>query len=366
MASDIFEIFKIVLGIIIAGFFLYFMIQFAGLYTSTEAKSAEMQEYKNMKKLIEDTYIYSVPTNLDLQKPPLFAKPPYVSEGSAISVNPSILFFFKPAKRVIVYRGTADYGFWTLDFVGALPETRILYNFVVYDTEHYSMIQNLTELFPQSADPPIGFGFCNSSLELVGKSGDSRDDFLKPIRSQAKIKSGTPQNLNLLPCTASFQSPKLKVIITKTDLPVPQDGFVIKLPETGKKAGTISFMEKNRNEIIEPKTLVYKDALDIFAAIVGGSDGYNYKNKLMFDGLLLFEMSEAKRANMLIQLYSDPALKKESCQPLYNSLGLAFKSKLEPILKAKTYSSQTDMENMMVVMGEINKIYSDLKKRGCE
>ena len=215
MVQSVFEIFKIVLGIIIAGFFLYFMLQFAGLYTTTETKSAEVQEYKNLKKLVEDTYIYNIPTSADLKKIPAFASPPYISEGAAVSVNPSILFFFNPGKRLAVYRGSLDLGFWKTDFVGVIPEQRIFYGLEEYEFDHLSFIQNLTELFPQSADPLIDFGFCSGDSELISKN---RDDFLKPIKGIVKTRSsGSLDDLrnNLRPCTADFQQPKTKVIITK-------------------------------------------------------------------------------------------------------------------------------------------------------
>ena len=236
MVVSVFEVFKLVLGIIIAGFFLYFMLQFAGIYSTTEIKSAEVQEYKNLKKLIEDTYIYSVPAEIDLKKPPLFAAPPFISEGASVSVSPSLLFFFRPGKRMEVYKGSLNLGFWSLDYVGAIPETRVFYSLEEYDLDEYSLMQNLTELFPQSDNPLIDFGFCSGDSELVAKG---KDEFLKPIR--AITRSRSPQDLNLDKCAAQFEGPKIKLTITKSpSAPIPENGITASLPSAGR-IGAIRF-----------------------------------------------------------------------------------------------------------------------------
>ncbi len=126
MALSVFEVFKIVLGIIIGTFFLYFMLQFSNIYSTTEIKSAEIQEYKNLKKLVEDTYIYGIQSEIGLRKLPSFASPPFISEGAGVSVNPSIMFFFKPGERLVVYKNFFDYRFCETVFTAALPEPAIL------------------------------------------------------------------------------------------------------------------------------------------------------------------------------------------------------------------------------------------------
>ena len=370
MTQSMFEVFKIVLGIIVAGFFLYFMLQFAGLYATTETKSAEIQEYKNLKKLVEDTYIYNIPTNFDLKKPPLLSAPPFISEGSGISVNPSILFFFQPEKRLVVYRGSLDYGFWNMYFVGALPELRVLYSLGEYELDHYSLLNNLTDLFPHSIDPQIDFGLCDGDVELVSKS---RDDFLRGIKGI--IKSKQPEVLKrdgkeLVLCTADFQKPKTKVIITKLkDLPIPENGFVVKMPVSGK-IGSVSFKGKDKDGRLSDYKLVYKDALDIFSVIVGGVEAYKFKNKLTFENLLAFSKEEARRANVLATTLSDPNLKKQACVPIYTKLRTKidgeFKTFLESVLKLENYNNPAEMERFLKLMEEISSIYDELKTKSCE
>lgn len=365
MVVSVFEVFKLVMGIIIAGFFLYFMLQFAGIYSTTEIKSAEVQEYKNLKKLIEDTYIYNVPSEADLKKPPLFAAPPFVSEGASVAVSHSVLFFFKPAKRVEVYKGSLSFGFWSLDYVGALPEMRVFYSPTEYDLEDYSMIQNLTELFPQSDNPKIDFGFCSGDSELATKG---RDEFLRPIR--AITRSRSPQDLGLSQCTASFQDHKIKITVTKSQsAPIPDNGITISLPAAGR-VGAIMFKAKDREGNLNDYRLVYKDALDLFAAVVGGVDSYKYKNKLMFESLLALSKEEAKRANLLATTYSDVNLRKQDCVPLYNKLRQKmdgeFKSSVASVINLQSYNDPVEMEKFLGLMDEANSIYAGLREKGCE
>ncbi len=364
MALSVFEAFKIILGLIIASFFLYFMLQFAGVYSVTETKSAEVQEYKNLKNLIEDTYIYNVPAEIRLKKPPLLAPPPFISEGAGVSVNPSILFFFKPGEKLSVYKGSLSYGFWKQDFVGALPETKIFYGITDYSLEHYSIINNITELFPQSIDPVVSFGFCNGDSELVSKS---RDDFIRPIKGIVRTKS--PQDLKLSFCTAEFQPPKTKIIISPADLPIPENGIVLRTPAQGR-IGAILFKSSDREGRSAEYRLVYKDPLDVLAVLVGGVDHYKFKNKMMFENLLSFAKQEARRAQVLADAFSDPELKKQDCTPLYNKLkqkmGGEFKTFISSVIDLQNYNNPAEMEKFLGLMDEVSGIYSELKTKGCE
>ncbi len=363
MALSIFEIFKIVLGIVIASFFLFFMLQIAGIYSFTEARSGQLTEYKNVKKLIEDTYVYSVQSETDLKKPPIFYAPPYISEADAISVNPSILYFFKPGKRLSVYKASADYGFWKMDFVSALPETKILFSLGEYQIEDYSLLHNLTDLFPQSVDPKIEFGFCNGDLELVSKS---KDDFIKPIRGIIRTRS--PQNLGLSLCTANFNGTGIKVIITKNEASIPDTGVAIQLPDRSK-IGAILFKGKDKDGSITDYRLVYKDPLDAFAVIIGGLDFYKYKNKLEFESLLSFSIEEAKRANLLATTYSNPDLNKQKCAEGYNKLKVKmdgeFKAFVASVINLQNYNNPAEMQKFLDQMDQVNKLYSELEKAGC-
>lgn len=363
---SVFEIFKIVLGLVIGGFFLYFAVQFGGLYSATETKSAEVQEYRNLQKLIEDTYIYDVPSEIGLKKPPQFASPPFISEGAGVSVNPSILFFFRPGTRLHVYKGTLNYGFWKQDFVGAIPETKVFYGITDYTLEHYSIINNITELFPQSADPVVSFGFCNGDSELVSKS---RDEFLRPIRGIIRAKS--PQDLGLEPCTAGFNQPKTKIVVASADseIPLPENGFIVR-PFGAGQMGSVEFRRADKEGKTSEYRLVYKDQLDIFAAIIGGVDSYKYKNKLMFESLLLFSKGEARRAALLANTFIDPELRKEPCIQIYNNLKSKMDGEfgvfLESLISLQNYNNPVEMEKFLGLMDELNGIYFELKNNGCE
>ena len=364
MTASIFEIFKIVLGIIIASFFLFFMLQIAGIYSFTESRSTQVTEYKNVKKLIEDTYVYSVQSEIDLKKPPIFYTPPYISEADAISVSPSILYFFKPGKRLVVYKSSMDYGFWKADFIAALPESKVFYNLVEYDLDHYSLLHNLTELFPQSVDPKVEFGFCNGGQELVAKS---RDEFLKPIRGIVRTKS--PQDLGLQFCTVNFSEPKTKIVLTRNSEADPSNNTIfIQLPQN--RIGAIMFRGTDKEEQVTDYRLVYKDSLDIFSAIIGGVDSYKYKNKLQFESLLAFSKEESKRATLLASTYSNPELGKQKCAEQYTVLKTKmdgeFKAFLASVINFQNYNNSAEMEKFLNLMDEVNGIYSKIKTAGCD
>ncbi len=219
-------------------------------------------------------------------------------------------------------------------------------------------------MFPQSIDPLIDFGFCSGDSELVAKS---RDEFLRPIRGV--VRSRSPQDLKLNQCTAAVGHGKAKIIIADSDVPVPDDGIVIK-PSSGGRVGSINFKWRDREGKLGDYTLIYKDTLDLFSVILGGVDGYKFKNKLMFEGLHELAKEEARRAGIMANTFSDPELNKQDCVPVYNRLrqktGGEFGSLLSSVLTLQNYNDPVEMGRFLGLMDEVNGIYSELKSVGCE
>ncbi len=365
---NLFQIFKIIMGLMVAGFFLFFALKFAGIYAGVQTGSIGLEETQNLKKAIEDVYIYDVDTPFRLNDVPFYAPPPYISKSRHVKVHDSIPFFFKPGKDLIVYKKYLDLGFTEIGWVGVLPRMKILYNPLNQPTtnEDYRMMFSLTELFPQTERDKIGFGFCNGA---VPGSINSTGEFLGVIKP---FIDSQPFQLNLELCTRKTRPEEVRVIISETEEAIyPEDGVFLRPIPGADGVGLIYFMGENVVGETENFTLVYKDPLDILSVLAGGIDAYEYKNRLVFEYLDVFARNEIDRAKLLAFQYS--AIRDRECPVLYSDLEsslVVMGSYADRILNSGEFTENlrnfADMNDTVnLVMKDVQRAYSELEDRGC-
>lgn len=361
---SVFQIFKIILGTIIGIFFLYFLLNFTGLYSGFQEEAIDLTHLNNLRNTMRSVFVSDTDIDLDMKVGVLY-RPPNIlgkTRKSRIPLQIPHLFFlkdFEKDEKVIVYKSSIDQGFFDLDFVGVLPETKVLFNPVIQEAKTYSILNKLTKVFPNTNKPEIRFGFCNGSFET--KINANRDELINDytgVLEDQSILDQIKDQLNFQLCTARFTN-KIVVIIGVDKF--MENGVVLK-PST-KSVGEILFIEDGQEKI-----LTYKDELDVLAVILGGEDAYRYKNRVQLKILEIATRKEAERMEQLSVIYLDPLYEKMTCSQLYSdskTLLAELNSKVKTLQNEKIYQI-SDLIEFNNNMDQIKEKYEELVNEGCE
>lgn len=346
---SVFQIFRIIMGLIIAGFLFYVIMQFSGIYAWYQEGQQEKLIMQSFLETAGSVYVHNVPTSFigfekfsDLR----YDSPPAIS-SSAGDAEADVPLFLRPGKSLYVYRQTLELGWWRFNWVGALPEMKIVFNPLNCSPECWKVMQDLAEILPQSRDPEITMGFCTGERELEGVE---RDYFISAIKS--------PRDLNLAPCTRSFP-PGYFLIAISDEGAVPAGGVLVE--PLGNGTGYIRY--KN-------STFIYSDPLDILAVLMSldniwGSDTlYKYKNSLLLSELALAARKEAERCE-LMRL-------NRRCTETYGELGQILCSdensicRLAEAVRDSGYTSLRDFIMLKDLNAQAGEKYGELEAEGCE
>ncbi len=336
------------MGLIIAGFFFYIILNFSGIYAWFQTGQQEMLIMHNFRDTVRNVYVYDIPTGFtgfekfsDLR----YDNPPQVSSLSG-DVSMDVPLFLKPGKNLYIYRQSLDLGWWRFHWIGALPAMKIVFNPLNYSQEYWGLMQDLAGIFPQSQDPQITIGFCTGERELEGVE---RDYFISAIRQ--------PRDLNFSLCTREFPDNYLLIIISSQGLK-PSNGVLVS--PLGNGTGYIYY--KNNS-------FIYSDPLDILAILLGsgslwGPDTlYKYKNSLLFSELQMAAKKEAERTELM-------RLNKK-CVDTYGELGDILCSGEDSICRlAETITDSDpdpgDFQKLLDLNNQAKNKYRELEAEGCE
>ncbi len=346
---SIFQVFKIIMGLLIAGFFFYIIMSFSGIYAWFQEGQQERLVMQNFRDTVYDTYVNGIPTGFrgfekfsDLS----YDDPPRVSSLSA-DVAVEAPLFLKPGKNLYIYRQTLDLGWWGFSWVGALPEMKIVFNPLNYSPEYWGVMEELAGIFPQSQDPRITLGFCTGDRELEGVE---RDYFISAIRH--------PRDLNFTPCTRDFPDNYFLIIISSQEMG-PSNGVLVS--PVGNATGYV--YHKNQS-------FIYSDPLDILAVLMGlgniwGTETvYKYKSNLLLSELQLAARKEAERSE-LMRL-------NRRCVDTYGELADILCSgedsicRLAQSMRDSGYSNPGDFQRLNALNEMAGGKYRELEAEGCE
>lgn len=166
----IYKIFKIIAGLMVSGFILYFLLVYITSYVAIQESIKATKIVNNFKNAVEDVYIYGKPVVFSD-----FSKTPFkfyidvesfsiVSRGGNI---PKIALkrplFFIYDDNVLINKGLLDTGWWRFFYVIATPEMRIYFNPLNSDAKTWEIIENITIGLSDSKgyDVKMIFGFCD-------------------------------------------------------------------------------------------------------------------------------------------------------------------------------------------------------------
>lgn len=359
---SIFQIFKIILGIIISVFILFMLLRFSGSYTEIGQASKEATVLKNFEKASQDVYVTGVPSNftfkMESEKAIFDYKPPYLRTTLGPLEFNYMLLFFEKGSEVFIDRKELDFNWWRFQWVEALPETRIVFiplnnTDVVWDTMQ-KIVNNLpiTDKF----GPNTGFDFgCNGTIWTHKQSwnGKKFSTYIQIIRHFITLDRLCEQNIK-------NDCPECKIVIISDNSGVIQiDKEILVVPNNDNVTG---YVYLNSSGVLD--SYFYKNPLDIVALILGGKDFYDYENKVFLERLNTMSNAKTNELDLLILYLNDPT---SICSTSYSSFISVLNSVSEfSDLSKVDYRNEDNMTRLDQHLEESKTQYKYLESIGCE
>jgi len=363
---SIYQVFKLIFGLIVSAVMLFFLINYSSIYGSTQADINRALIMKNFMKAAQDVYMTGNPTNfsdfsrLEFDLTFRGSSDPAViksNTGYVPNIPVRIPLFFVPGREVFIDRNHLDYDFWKFYFVEAVPETIIIFTITGADNEYEELTESIVRLLPSTTyfTPKVLFGFC-SGTTLIKPCGI--DDFCE--REQFDASGYILQQ----PCTNTELSAKKYRLVTISIACNPASRGICIEPRDDNWMGD-AYMSGSR--------YLYKDAADLVALIIGGEEEdifgtvqgemfYNYKNKVFRERLLLASKIFSQRANLI----RNHPQSNSDCREDYLNFADALVDIQDALSEPDYYTSRSIMLDLISSIGAAEDYYNSLIGKGCE
>lgn len=359
---SVFQLFKMILGLVTASFFLFFLLKFSGIYTTFQGGQNELDTMNGFLDVARGVYIYGDPVEFkgfsgSGRYSKLRYEPPFIYSGAMEAKATGVTLFMIPGKTLNVYRTTVDVGWWKYSAIGALPLMKVYYSPVNCNSDCWRAMEKLTMAFPGPGEPRVSFGFCNGTglTETVDR------DYLA-TRLEA-IALGYEDAFSFEPCGHRAKPDELVVEFVSGET-YPTNGFAVDALDDA--TGYVYYARtSDMSGRLEKHKLAYKDPLDILAIVTGGEAGFEYKNENMFAELETAAKKESARAEMLAGAYARPGVRDQRCSAAYGNLREAMNN-----LTALMDNPRPDDLESMRLLNEAHAsaaaVYEGLRGSGCE
>lgn len=361
---SLYEMFKVIFGLVMSSFILLIIVHFIGVYTQLDQDAERAQILKNFLKGAEDAYTTGNPlTFTDFRRQEFtlsFDRTPPPGIVSDVGKNP-VLFplFFRPGKEIFVSQGQLEMGWWTFRFVEAFPGARFLFSPVEGGEQSWKLVRDIAFFLPDSEffSPTITFGVCDGQPQELCAGGCERQAFLAAVRGRsAPVQECTVQNLpagTILITVASSCSP------SRTSR-----GYCLTPPSQG--IGRIFLSDQ--------PPLLYKDPVDIVAALAGGEEKdlygssgatiHGYKNDAFRQEVLLGAEVMEQRAFLLA--IEHRKARGEECAQAFDRLRETLQVVQSSLSDPQYYQDPAEAAGLGVALAEARAAQQALADQGCD
>ncbi|RLI96667.1 MAG: hypothetical protein DRO99_04085 [Candidatus Aenigmatarchaeota archaeon] len=368
---NVYQVFKIVLGLVMSFFILFFLVNYAGIYSEIQEDTQRMMIISNFRKAVQDVYLTGNSVTFDDFSRLDFnivynglVDPPVIRSGTGQTIIRTPMVFV-PGEEVMIQREDLNFGWWKFGFVEALPEMTVLFNPMDTGVESRNIMKSIVGLFPDTTGrtPRIQFGFCDGNT--IKKPCDSGNSFCESYSFMSRIDSYTTPASK---CTANLGTGyRLVTLHASCPSGMVQKGVCIvpRLPGAGYGYAYLNGSTEFR---------LYKNPLDLFALTVGdGSNIYgpvadnlyhNVNNAFTKELLLMSEI--VSQRSKLVSSKLPISDEKGECGTYYSALWAAL-DMMPSITSADGYYN--DPAKVSELVTELNNAYSayqDLVNLGCE
>ncbi len=352
---SVFQIFKIILGVIISAFILFIVLRFAGSYTEIGESSRQVSIMVNFKKSMEDVYTTGISTDFEMKDLEIIAyRPPYIhADVSNVDMDPVPLFLV-PGEKFSVYRNEYDLEWWKFYFIEVFPETKILFIPLGNDEKIWSVIGEMAKSMPSTENTQTKVKFflgCNKTdpvwLYPLGERNKFLDYWL-PRFAGAEVDI-------LGPCddTENLKREGYRIITVSEDESVEAD-FLVKPSDDG--VGHVYIKNVDGQE-----EYVYKNGLELVALLLGGKRYLDYLNGKFLKELEVGIDVGIRESNLL---RGDVNMQRRCGTELSEFAGILGFIKEELIPKLDS-AEEDDLGEFNQYLMESSEIYKELDRAGC-
>ena len=349
---SVFNLFKIIFGVIISIFLIFMAFRFSSSYMEIGEASKKISSLANMKIIAEDVYSSGIPSNITIESNLIkfYSPPSFISDAGTIDINLPIIF--RKGDKILIYRQEIDYKWWNYRFLFIIPETHIGFVPTENTKDVWTVMENLTLMFPSTERlyPKVYFGAGCKSTTFYRP----RFEVKKFLRAIGLFRVDY-ENMFDNDCTGvnTYDYLIAKILPRETNEFSIDENSIAVLPVSGN----VGYVYINKSGKI--KSHVYKNMIDIVALLVSGEEVYNYISKHYMKSLSLAASIKAREANML----ASKGLM-GMCGTKYGE----FANTLTTIadLSKRDYESLNDMIMLDEALEKSKMIYNELKVMGCE
>ncbi len=365
---SVFQVFKMVFGVIASVFVLYFLVTYAGVYGSGQQDIQRSLIMKNFRQLADDVYLTGNAQVFDFSK---MGKEIYFDTKASPAVfrfgnnymeitNP---LFFRYGDIVSVSRGGLEFGWWSFNFVVATPDMVVVFNPLQNTEEIWDVMKSVVEALPDTSatSAKMMYAFCGYSGASDVSTPVGKFEFQRALGLSYETTS-------FYLCSAQLPANYVLVTVSAGCAPNPVSGICVKPDGSFYMAGS-------------DRGYDYMDGLDIVAAIVGGTGSdirghagenlYIYKQASFRESMKLAADVMAQRAQLLsgelsgiitsgrLEQDSEPA----ACVSLYIILANSLRAVSSELANPDYYSSKIALKD---ALSQASSAYGALASKGCE
>jgi len=358
---SLYTAFKIIFGLVVAMAIFIIIFTFLGNYIDIQGESQKAQIVSSFLKSSGDVLTTGnsltftdfsqeeMTMSFDINEPPGI-----LSELGKTTVE--FPLFYSPGDELFISRNHLNLGWWRFYFVEALPRMQVLFSVSDNSEESWDVVREIVETLPSTGffEPKTTFGLCDDdSIDECGGNNCEREDFLfniidPPILSYCSIPK-MPQGSILVTVASSCTT------INR--------GVCFETPDS-KGIGNLYI----RGELIG----LYKDPLDIVAAIIGGerpdiygNSGktlFRYKNNVYREELLLASKLMASRAQIILGDYPEASV----CRQLYYSFSNTMSSLSSLLEDEDYYKDYSTVSSLVELLNQAESSHQNLVTGGCD
>ncbi len=347
---SVFQLFKIIFGIVFSAFVLITIMRFSLSYTDIGESSQQVAVLIGFRKVINDVYTTGIPGDYminDVNEVIMRYRPPdIISAIAPISIDPMTVLMV-PGEDMGVYRNEYDLGWYSFYYMEVLPRMNVLINplngsDIVWDTA-----KNIVSAFPstENIENKVKFGFgCRGTYPFIDDKWE-RERFEGSILPWAEL-SGEYDNLSVCPDIDYF------------------DGRITISPEFVMVDGILIVPMDSDTGYIYPDTsdpmlkYFYKNPIDVVSFFLGGDEFYNYTNKKLMNELEFTANLKINEINIL-----RPNMGTD-CSGLYQEFAATMNA--IKILAGQDYTDQASMLSLNEMLKESVIKYKEIGDEGCD
>lgn len=271
---SVFQIFKMLIGVVVFVFVITFFLQLAGMYSGVGGMGKEYDAVNSFDETLMNTYTSGNPGTFStfggfetiVYEPPLPEKSgdlPKLKFSSGQKTLSVPAFVIASAGDMDMERICDDYGWFSFCYVVAYPQSMVvLFTAVKNTVQTRGMIKDVVESLPDG----MKFGYCDGNTSLLPPGESTKEPFLSFVDSDMRAME------DFYPCELEF--PDYYRVVTVGDDEADEAEIVL------SPAGPGSWTLADRDS-----SLRLVNITDVAIFMAGGSDAMANKRELLREEL---------------------------------------------------------------------------------